>query len=146
MVYYMTSVTTDGCINGSGGGGAKEFAIYTQPYFDRSNNCYKNIITISDQPKGELQKYVVRVTNYKPSPFYTRSDANDACILALYTMRCGYQGSGDLMDVTEITDLMLFFERNLYRINTDITRIVHESNGGPVIRDGKKLVCFVSKI
>ena len=37
---------------------AKTFALFSQPYLDIYNQCYKNIIVVNLMPKGPLSEFV----------------------------------------------------------------------------------------
>ena len=40
---------------------AKTVTLFSQPYLDRFNQCYKNIITINMMPQGPLAQFVRRI-------------------------------------------------------------------------------------
>ena len=49
--------------------GSKTITLTSQPYYDQYNKCYKNIITVNDEPQGPLRELVRKiqsVANSKP--------------------------------------------------------------------------------
>ena len=41
--------------------GAKTFSLFSRPYLDRCNKCYKNIVVTNLPPQGPLSEFVSRI-------------------------------------------------------------------------------------
>ena len=121
------------------------FAISSQPYYDSRNQCYKNIVTINQKPKGPLAALVVNVKFQPLSPFKQPSPCAQAtvCGLGLKSLdtRCG---CGDLMTVDEIPNLFSFLVTNGYKIDTSITKMMNASDVDFQSDNSAKLITFVS--
>jgi hypothetical protein len=129
---------------------AKTVALFSQPYLDTYNKCYKNIVVINLMPQGPLAD-LVRFTNFPPlSEFKTPGPCSPLkqCGYALMSlggcnMGCGKFGE-DLMVVDEVPDLISYMVMNGYSVDTSITKMF---NAGEIRFDtntGNKLICFAT--
>ena len=125
------------------------YTLTVQPYLDRYNQCYKNIITINMVPEGPLQPFVTRVQLDPLSPFQCFQNACEPlrkCGLALTNIPYGC-GNGtkcnSFMTPNEIPDLFSFLFSNGYHINTDITKMMNESD---IRLSNKNILCFFSYV
>ena len=101
------------------------YLLSVQPYLDQHFKCYKNIITINNNPKGPLQHYVYRINPPKLSPFKQNSSCcnESVCILALKSILEPHR----LMCVDELSSLLTFLDTNNYEIDTNMTKIMVEN-------------------
>ena len=129
---------------------AKTVTLFSQPYLERFNQCYKNIITINMMPQGPLAQFVRRIqfpplSEFKqPGPCSPLKD----CGYALMSLNgcnsgCGKFGS-DLMVVDEIPNLISYLVSNGYSVDTSITKMFNESDISFDTNTGNKLICFIS--
>ena len=102
------------------------YLLSVQPYLDRYLKCYKNIITISNKPKGPLEQIVQRINPPKLSPFKQRSPCcyEPACILAIKSITEPYR----LMCIDEIPSLLIFLSEHGYEIDNETTKIMIKSD------------------
>jgi len=118
------------------------FAIYKQPYLDKYNECYKNIITINTIPSGPLASLLHRVQFHALSHFQrfdTPCSKRKKCGLALKS----FSNCGHLMTVDELPDLYSFLLSNGYKIDTSLTKMTNNSN--IMLTNGEnngQLICF----
>jgi hypothetical protein len=132
--------------------GAKTISLFSQPYLDTYNQCYKNIVVANVMPKGPLAHFVKRVKFPRLSTFKESTCCNPIkdCGLALTSLNvascnnCYDKNNGNLMIVDEVPDLMTFLLSNGYSVDTSLTKMFNTSE----IRFGKnigvKLICFVT--
>jgi len=124
------------------------YALYSQPYLDKTNQCYKNIVTINLYPKGPLEKYVRKILFNPLSPFKQSGSCNpyDKCGLALSSIRSSYNNScgGDLMIVDEVPDLISFLMTNGYTVDTSITKMFNASEIRFNTVNQNKLIAFIT--
>jgi hypothetical protein len=77
---------------------AKTVALFSEPYLDTYNQCYKNIITLNLPPQGPLANIVRKVQFTPLSPFKQPGPCQKIklCGLALQTigMNCVKNGCG----------------------------------------------------
>lgn len=109
---------------------SKTISLFSQPYLDTYNQCYKNIVVVNMLPKGPLAK-IVRFIKFPPLSEFNR----DA--------KCGYaliNCKNELMIVDEIPDLISYLVSNNYSIDTSITKMFNTSD----IRFDNKLICFIT--
>jgi hypothetical protein len=111
------------------------FTITTQPFYDQSNQCYKNILMINIEPRGPLRRLVRRIKLPRLSPF---SSINNNCNNN-YIQNCGLAiqnianaginaGNGyDLMSPNDIPNLISFLLANGYQIDTQLTNTLNLS-------------------
>jgi len=129
---------------------SKTVSLFSQPYLDTYNECYKNIVVINLMPKGPLSKLVRFVKFPRLSEFKCKSNCNKIkdCGLALASLRnnCGdnFKNGNDLMMVDEIPDLITFLTSNGYIINTSLTKMFNTSDIRFDTNIGNKLVCFIT--
>jgi len=121
------------------------FSLFSRPYLDKNNQCYKNIVTINVLPKGPLSKFVRRI-NFPPlSEFQTSTPCSpiNNCGLALTSFeRC----CGDLMVVDEVPNLISYLASNGYKIDTSVTKMFHQGDVRFQTNVGNKLICFATYI
>ena len=131
---------------------AKTFSLFSQPYLDTYNKCYKNIVVINLMPEGPLAD-LVRFTNFPPlSEFKTPGPCSPLkqCGYALMSlggcnMGCGpLRGGEDLMVVDEVPDLISYLAMNGYSVDTSITKMFNASEIRFDTNTGNKLICFAT--
>jgi hypothetical protein len=94
--------------------GAKTVSLFSQPYLDLYNQCYKNIVVVNFKPQGPLGEFVKLVkfpplSEFKyPAPCSPIKDCGYA-IMSLNgcDYNCGKFGS-NLMVVDEVPDLISY--------------------------------------
>jgi hypothetical protein len=129
---------------------AKTVSLFSQPYLDVYNQCYKNIVVVNLPPQGPLGNLVRRV-NFPPlSEFKQPGPCTPLklCGYALITlggcnMGCGKTGE-NLMSVDEVPDLISFLVSNGYKVDTSITKMFNTSDIRFDANTGNKLICFVT--
>jgi len=128
----------------------KTVSLFSQPYLDQYNQCYKNIVTINLPPQGPLADLVRKVNFPKLSPFKqdTACSPIKQCGLALVSLG-GYFNSGckngnDLMVVDEIPNLISILISNGYTVDTSITKMFYQSDIQFDTNTGNKLICMVT--
>lgn len=106
------------------------FTITSQPYYDKYNQCYKNIMMVNVQPQGPLQKFVRRIQLPKLSPFQVETPCNpiEKCGLALYNLEPNNYNNCNLMTPNQIPYLISFLQGNGYQIETQITNMLNQSS------------------
>jgi len=129
---------------------AKTISLFSQPYLDTYNQCYKNIVVVNLKPQGPLGD-LVRFVKFPPlsefkqsSPCSPLKDCGYALIsLTGCNMGCKYGGS-DLMVVDEIPNLISYLVSNGYSVDTSITKMFNTSEIRFDTYTGNKLICFVT--
>uniref|UniRef100_A0A6C0C5A3 Uncharacterized protein n=1 Tax=viral metagenome TaxID=1070528 RepID=A0A6C0C5A3_9ZZZZ len=112
------------------------YRISSEVYLDRFNECYKNIIVISPRPQdASLNSITKSITREKLSPFQELSPCYPKCVYAfVHPKKC------ELLCVDNIAILFGFLTANGYTINTDLTKIMQDSDVKL-----KNLICFINK-
>jgi len=131
---------------------SKTVSLFSQPYLDTYNKCYKNIVVVNLIPQGPLAD-IVRFTNFPPlSEFKTQGACSPMkqCGYALMSLGgcntgCGKFGE-DLMVVDEIPDLISYLVSNGYSVDTSITKMFNQSEIRFDTNVGNKLICFITYI
>ena len=113
------------------------YQISSEVYLDRFNECYKNIVVISPKPTDSLNSITRALQRDKLSPFQEISPCCplDRCIYAFLNPR----NRCELLCVNDIAILFGFLTTNGYTINTDLTKIMQDSDVKI-----KNLICFIS--
>jgi len=121
---------------------SKSFALFSQPYLDRINQCYKNIVVINNHPAGPLSKLVKKTQFPILSPFKQEGPCSpiNKCGLALKSLN--EYSCCDLMTVDEVPDLMTFLMMNGYSIDTSLTKMFNASDIRFLTNNRDKLICF----
>lgn len=116
----------------------KTFTISCQPYLDRFQQCYFNIMTINLVPAGPLREKIVKVQTPPLSEFKAPGPCTpiQLCALALKSFRCG-----GLMREDEIQDLFSYLLTNGYMINEGLTKLLSKNDS-----DNKRTICFVTYV
>ena len=123
---------------------SKTVSLFSQPYLDTYNQCYKNIVVVNLPPQGPLANLVVRV-NFPPlSEFKQPGPCTPLkqCGLALVSL--DGQFNNGLMDVNEVPNLISFLVSNGYTVDTSITKMFNDSEISFNANTGNKLICFVT--
>lgn len=119
-------------------------AIYITPYYDQTNKYYKNIIIIYNKPPEDLKSLTQQINLKSPSSYTDNySQATDCCInRCVYSFR-SFCNSSQLMCVDEIPTLFNELMLKGYKIDTEITKMMFQSE---IRQVNKKLLCYISKI
>jgi len=110
---------------------SKSFALFSQPYLDRVNQCYKNIVVIN--------KFPILSPFKQPGP----CSPIDKCGLAL-TSLINNGCCGELMTVDEVPDLMTYLITNGYKVDASLTKMFNASDIRFQTNNANKLICFVT--
>jgi len=113
--------------------------ISSEPYLDQKNECYKNIITVSPKPTGSLLSISKLIKPPKLSPFIEKNRCcnTPTCIYAIMSI----SNTSELMCIDEIPELFSYLVSNGYTINTELTKMMNDSD---IRFSRKKIICFVS--
>ena len=124
---------------------AKTFSLFSQPYLDTCNECYKNIVVINVIPDGPLAD-LVRFVKFPPlSEFKQPGPCSPLKQCGYALLSLGGCGCGnDLMVVDEVPDLISYLVSNGYSIDTSITKMFNTSEIRFDTNNGNKLICFVT--
>ena len=127
---------------------AKTVSLFSQPYLDRINQCYKNIVTLNLLPQGPLGELVRFIQFPKLSEFKQDTPCNKTkqCGYALMSLDgCSINSCGDnLMTVDEVPTLISFLVSNGYTVDTSITKMFNQSEIRFDTNTGNKLICFIT--
>ena len=126
---------------------AKTVTLFSQPFLDTYNQCYKNIVTINLIPQGPLAQFVRKVQFPPLSQFKQPGPCSriNNCGLALTTLNniCN-KGCSGFMVVDEVPNLLSFLMSNGYSINTSITKMLNTSDIRFETENANKIICVVT--
>ena len=137
----------------------KTYVLYSQPFLDTYNQCYKNIVTINLLPEGPLRPFVQKVAFPSLSTFKQFSspcNPTQTCGLALKSIHnnaimygsrfggCNSNRCGAFMSVNEIPDLFAFLLSNGYKIDTSLTKMINTSQVQFKPNNENEIICFFS--
>jgi hypothetical protein len=126
---------------------AKTVTLFSQPFLDTYNQCYKNIVTINLIPQGPLAQFVRRAQFPPLSQFKQPGPCSriNNCGLALISLNnnCNKCCSG-FMIVDEVPNLLSFLMSNGYSINTSITKMLNTSDIRFETENANKIICVVT--
>ena len=113
------------------------YLLSSLPYLDPYNICYKNIITINKMPEGPLKKYIKRIKPPKLSIFSDKSACctSSQCVYAVYS----FDNTNELLCIDNIVELFNFLLLNNYKINSEITKIMNDSE----IKQTNSIISFI---
>lgn len=105
------------------------FTISCIPYYDRFNQCYKNILSVDNIPKGPLARLIRRIEYNKLSPGSSKMTDGpcykyDKCkyvIIGTQNKCC------EFMTQEQIYELTSFLLSNGYQIENQITNTLNNS-------------------
>lgn len=127
---------------------SKTVSLFSQPYLDKSNKCYKNIVTLNLPPQGPLAELVRFVNFPKLSEFKQSTPCSPIkqCGYALMSLDgCSMGGCYDnLMTVDEVPNLISFLVSSGYTVDTSITKMFNQSDIRFDTNIGNKLICFIT--
>jgi hypothetical protein len=127
---------------------SRTVSLFSQPYLDTYNQCYKNIVVVNLKPQGPLGD-LVRLIKFPPLSEFKQpgpcSPLRD-CGYALTSLGgcSGISCHCDLMVVDEVPTLISFLVNNGYTIDTSITKMFNNSDIRFDTYSGNKLICFVT--
>jgi hypothetical protein len=122
---------------------AKTFALFSQPYLDTYNQCYKNIVVINLFPKGPLAEFV-KFVKFPPLSKFKESTPGSLIKDCGYALHSFGRNENELMVVDEIPDLISYLASNGYTIDTNITKMFNGSDIQFNTNEGNKLICFIT--
>jgi hypothetical protein len=129
---------------------AKTVSLFSQPYLDTYNQCYKNIVVINLKPQGPLGD-LVRFVKFpplsefkQPGPCSPLRDCGYALISLDGCSGCCKAGGSDLMVVDEVPNLISYLVSNGYSVDTSITKMFNNSDIRFDTNTGNKLICFIT--
>jgi hypothetical protein len=101
------------------------FTISCIPYYDRFNQCYKNILSVDNIPKGPLARLIRRIEYNKLSPFQRDGPCYkyDKCKYVII----GGNECFNFMTQEQIYELTSFLLSNGYQIENQLTNILNNS-------------------
>jgi hypothetical protein len=127
---------------------AKTVSLFSQPYLDTYNQCYKNIVVVNLKPQGPLGD-LVRFVKFpplsefkQPGPCSPLKDCGYA-LMSLDGCNAGCSGS-NLMVVDEVPNLISYLVSNGYSVDTSITKMFNTSDIRFDTNTGNKLICFIT--
>lgn len=127
---------------------AKTVSLFSQPYLDTYNQCYKNIVVVNLKPQGPLGD-LVRFVKFpplsefkQPGPCSPLKDCGYA-LMSLDGCNTGCSGN-NLMAVDEVPNLISYLVSNGYSVDTSITKMFNNSDISFDNNTGNKLICFVT--
>lgn len=129
---------------------AKTVSLFSQPYLDTYNQCYKNIVVVNLPPQGPLRDIVRRI-NFPPLSEFKQPGPCTPLKLCGYAlmslggcnMGCGKTGE-NLMVVDEVPDLISYLVSNGYKVDTSITKMFNSSEIRFDTNTGNKLICVIT--
>ena len=126
---------------------SKTVSLFSQPFLDTYNKCYKNIVILNLPPKGPLAN-LVRFIKFPPLSEFKQQKHYNSCGYALisfggYSMECS-KFDENLMVVDEVPNLISYLISNGYTVDTRITEMFNSSEIRFNTNLGNKLICFVT--
>lgn len=129
---------------------AKTISLFSQPYLDTYNQCYKNIVVVNLKPQGPLGD-LVRFVKFPPLSEFKQSGVCSPlkdcgyAVISLYGCNTGCLKNGEnLMIVDEIPNLISYLVSNGYSVDTSITKMFNQSEIRFDTNTGNKLICFIT--
>jgi hypothetical protein len=125
----------------------KTVTLFSQPYLDTYNQCYKNIVTINLLPQGPLVNFVRRIqfpplSTFKiPNGNGINGNNSKQCGLALFSLE---NCNTNLMVTDEVPTLFSFLLSNGYSIDTSITKMLNESDLQFETNTGNKIIAMIT--
>ena len=126
---------------------AKTVSLFSQPYLDTYNQCYKNIVVVNLKPQGPLGD-LVRFVKFPPLSEFKQpgpcSPLKDCGFAIMSLDGCNSGCKSDLMVVDEVPNLISYLVSNGYTVDTSITKMFNDSDIRFDTNTGNKLICFVT--
>ena len=116
------------------------FVLYSRPFLDRYDQCYKNIITLNVLPNGPLRAFVRRA-HFPCLSQFKEPLCEERCGFAL--KKFGYNGE-HWMTVNDVPDLFSFLVLHGYKIDTSLTKMMNTSDVRFHTENANKIICFVT--
>jgi hypothetical protein len=129
----------------------KTVTLFSQPYLDTYNQCYKNIVTINLLPQGPLINFVRRIqfpplSTFKiPNGNGINCNKSKQCGLALLSLdNFNTICNTNLMVTDEVPTLLSFLLSNGYSIDTSITKMLNDSDLQFETNTGNKIIAIIT--
>mgnify|MGYP003327167314 CR=1 FL=1 len=119
------------------------YQLTSEVYLDKYNECYKKVIVLQPSPNDDVLKKITKLVNMeKLSPYKDRSPccSNNSCKYIICNPNNNSKCSCDFLCVKDIHLLFNYLISNGYSVNTDLTKIMQDSDVKI-----KNLICFISK-
>ena len=119
------------------------FTLFTQPFYNQSNQCYQNVIMINTIPEGPLKSFVKRIQLPRLSPFQQEGPCNSIQTCGLVLLNNVYNKGycTEYMTPNEMPDLFAYLSSNGYQIETQLTNMMNQND---VKLTNKRIICFVT--
>lgn len=130
---------------------SRTVALFSQPYLDTYNQCYKNIVVSNLKPEGPLGDLVKFIrfpplSEFKePAQYTTTRDCGYALMSFGAYSSCSKIGN-DLMVVDEVPDLISYLLSAGYKVDTSITKMFNASDIRFNTNNSNKLICIITYI
>ncbi len=128
---------------------AKTVSLFSQPFLDTYNQCYKNIVVLNLKPQGPLRD-LVRYVKFPPLSEFKESSPCSVikdCGYALVSLNgCNHacKKGSDLMTVDEVPTLISYLLSYGYTVDTSITKMFNQSDLKFNTNIGGNLICFIT--
>jgi hypothetical protein len=125
------------------------YTLFSQPYLDTINQCYRNIVTINAYPKGPLSAFVRNIKLNRLSEFKQPGPCNriQPCALGLVSLvRTCLKVGCNLMTVEEIPTLFSILLANGYKIDTSLTKMLTKSNLTFNNENENNIICIITYV
>ena len=136
---------------------AKTITLFSEPFLDTYNQCYKNIVTVNLLPQGPLSNFVRRInfpplSKFKQPGLCSRVKMCGLALVSLENNDFGYNYNGccrasncsKLMVVDEIPNLFSFLLSNGYTIDTSITKMLNNSDIRFQTNNSNNIICLIT--
>lgn len=110
------------------------YALYNQVYLDPYTKEYKNIITISSAPKGELST-LIRKSRFETLSTFKSREAG--CSISFRSFRF----YNEVMTLDELPEMFTFLASNGYEIDAKLTKMLNSNK--TMIDSDQKLIAFI---
>ena len=102
------------------------YQLLLKPYYDSVTRCYKQVISISPEPKGKLREISKRLAPSRLSTFRTFShcDPQKKCFFAILNPNT----QNELLHIEDLPLLLNYLVNNGYTVDKNITKIIQKAN------------------
>jgi hypothetical protein len=100
------------------------YRIGTVVYLNRKTECYDKILTINDNPNGNLSQITKKIQIPEINNISNYNNCNNSCNSCKYVFINNSNSCTDYLTINDLPYLIKFLTDNNYSIDTQITKIL----------------------
>lgn len=102
------------------------YQLLLKPYYDSVTQCYKQVISVSPEPRGKLLEICKQLAPTRLSSFrsFSHCDSRQKCFFAILNP----DTTNELLRIEDLPLLLNYLVNNGYTVDKNMTKIMQKAN------------------